>query len=272
MNAYEQICLERVGRVLIITLNRPERLNAWTRQMEAEFITAVREAAMDDSIGCLVVTGAGRAFCAGADIGGWRAQHDQATTALPAAKSLLISTDLSREAGPNVTPALFEGKPIVAAINGPAIGVGLTLSLACDIRIASDAAKFSLRFVRVGLTPELGSTHNLPAVAGVETAMELALTGRIIDAKDPLAQRIVSRVVPAIDLMPSAMSLAAEIASGPMSAVWLTKRLIRQNEAQQNVRVVIDSEVATFRELSGKPDHVEAVTAFSERRTPRFNE
>lgn len=272
MSTYEQISTERVGRVLVITLNRPERLNAWTRQMEAEFITAVQEAAADDSVGCLVVTGAGRAFCAGADIGGWRTQHDTSAVSEPPRKSPLISTDLSREAGPNVAPALFDGKPVIAAINGPAIGVGLTLSLACDIRIASENAKFSVRFVRVGVTPELASTHNLPAVAGMEAAMELALTGRIIDAMDPLARRIVSRIVPAADLLPSAMSLAGEIAEGPMSAVWLTKRLIRQNAAQQNTRVVIDAEVATFRELFGKPDHVEAVTAFSEGRAPRFHE
>ncbi len=185
MTRYEQICVEPVGRVLKLTLNRPEKLNAWTRQMEAEFITAVREAAADDSVGCIVVTGAGRAFCAGADMGGWRERHESANQ--PGAnRSLLLSTDLSREAGPNVAPALFEGKPVIAAINGPAIGVGLTLSLACDIRIASEAARFSIRFVRVGLTPELASTHNLASVAGMEAAMELALTGRIIAATDPL--------------------------------------------------------------------------------------
>lgn len=270
MTRYEQICVEPVGRVLKLTLNRPEKLNAWTRQMEAEFITAVREAAADDSVGCIVVTGAGRAFCAGADMGGWRERHESANQ--PGAnRSLLLSTDLSREAGPNVAPALFEGKPVIAAINGPAIGVGLTLSLACDIRIASEAARFSIRFVRVGLTPELASTHNLASVAGMEAAMELALTGRIITARDPLAQRLVSRIVPADELLPTAMALAEEIASGPLNAVWLAKRLIRQNAAQQNLRLVIESEVATFRELFGKPDHVEAVTAFTEKREPRFN-
>src|SRR6185437_13916270 len=202
-SAYEQILYERRERLALITLNRPERLNAWTPRLEEEFIAAIEQANRDQDCGCIVVTGAGRGFCAGADIGGFRnrivaaAAGDDGT----AAEGPLLLRQVSSQ---EVPIALSLAKPVIAAINGAAIGVGLTMSLACDIRIASEAARFSVRFVRVGLTPELASTHNLPSIAGIEVALELALTGRIIDATDPAALRLVSRVVPADDLMPTA--------------------------------------------------------------------
>jgi enoyl-CoA hydratase/carnithine racemase len=167
--------------------------------------------------------------------------------------------------------ALADSKPIIAAINGPAVGIGLTLSLACDIRIASEKARFSARFVRVGLTPECGSTRNLPEVAGMETAMILALTGRIVDASDPLARKLVSRVVPHEDLMPSAHVLAREIASGPSDPVWLTKRMLRRNSVEQNLRQVVDTETQLIDQVRDRPAHREAVLAFKEKREPRFH-
>lgn len=266
---FEQILVSREGRVLTITLNRPERLNAWTQQMEVEVITAVNEAARDDAVGCLVITGAGRGFCAGADIQGWAAQ--QAANA-PRAHAPALAQTLAQRASPNVPLALAQGKPVIAAINGPAVGIALTLSLACDIRVASDRARFSARFVRVGLTPECGGTHNLPAVAGIETALELALTGRIIDAADPLARRLVSRVVPHDELLPTAYALAHEIASGPTDPVWLTKRLIRRNAAEQHLHQVVANETQLFHQLVDQKDHREAVRAFQEKREPRFHD
>ena len=268
MPDYTQILYAQQGRVVTITLNRPERLNAWTGVMEGEFIDAIKTASDDDGVGCIVVTGAGRAFCAGADIGGWaEGQAKQPERERPPA---LVMTPYQR-ASPNVPITLYEGKPVIAAINGPAVGIGLTMSLACDIRIASERARFSARFVRVGLTPECGGTHNLPEVAGIQTAMELALTGRIINADDPLAAKLVSRIVPHDDLMPAAYALAHEIASGPTYPVWLTKRLIRRNAAEQHIQQVVATETQLFAQVRDKPDHLEATRAFVEKREPRFH-
>ena len=269
MPDFEQILYQQDGRVVTITLNRPERLNAWTAQMETEFITAVTGAGNDDSVGCLVVTGAGRGFCAGADLGGWsREQRED----LPRRETIpWLATTVWHEASQGVPRTLFEAKPIIAAINGPAVGVGLTMALSCDIRVASEKARFSARFVRVGLSPECGSTRNLPEVAGIETALELALTGRIIDASDPLAAKLVSRIVPHDDLLPTAYKLAHEIANGPTESVWFTKKLIRRNSLEQDIRSVTDLEGMGIQQLSGKASHREAVAAFSQKREPRFN-
>ena len=177
---FEQVLYEQDGRIVTITLNRPERLNAWTMTMEREFIEALNHANADDSVGCIVVTGMGRGFCAGADITTWAAEMGEPED-FPA-----LAQSVEQEASPNIPLTLAAAKPVIAAINGAAIGIGLTLSLACDIRVASDKAKFSARFVRVGLIPESGSSYNLPQVAGIESALELVLTGRIIDAARPV--------------------------------------------------------------------------------------
>lgn len=269
MAEFEQILYDQTGRIVTITLNRPDRLNAWTSLMETEFIEAVNLAARDDSVGCLVVTGAGRGFCAGADLGGW-AQGQRSDE--PRRETIpWLATTAWHEASQGVPRALFETKPIIAAINGPAVGVGLTMALSCDIRVASDRARFSARFVRIGLSPECGSTRNLPEVAGIEAAMELALTGRIIDATDPLATRLVSRIVPHDELLPTAYKLAHEIASAPTESTWFTKKLIRRNSLEQDIRAVTDFEGMGIQQLSGKSAHREAVAAFAEKREPRFN-
>ncbi len=270
MPDFEQILYQQDGRVVTITLNRPGRLNAWTAQMETEFITAVNLAADDDSVGCLVVTGAGRGFCAGADIGGW-AEQQAGAAGPPRARAPWTATTVWRAASQGVPAALFDAKPIIAAINGPAVGVGLTMALACDIRIASDRARFSARFVRIGLSPECGSTRNLAEVAGIQAALELGLTGRIIDAADPLAARLVSRIVPHDDLMPVTCDLAREIASGPMEATWITKKLIRRNSLEQSIRSVTDYEGLAIEQLFGKAAHREAVASFRDRREPAFH-
>ncbi len=269
MPEYEQVLYDQDDRVVTITLDRPERLNAWTGIMETEFIHAIRHASDDRSVGCIVVTGAGRGFCAGADIGGWASRHGDEAPPPYRAPALVMS--VAREASPNVALTLAEAKPVIAAINGPAVGIGLTMALACDIRIASEKARFSARFVRVGLSLECGGTHNLPAVAGLEAALEMALTGRIIDTNDPLARKLVSRIVPHEDLMPTAYALAREIASGPHDPVWMTKRLLRRNESHHDLRQVVDTETQLFAQLNNQDAHREAVLAFGEKRDPRFH-
>lgn len=262
---YEQILYELKGRVVLITLNRPEKLNAWTPLMEEEFMRALDRASLDRDVGAIVVTGAGRAFCAGADIGGFAER-------MPSGSATPVTPMISREGSPEVPITLARSKPVIAAINGHAVGIGLTMPLACDIRIASDRAKFSARFVKVGISPECGSTRYLPQVAGLGNALYMALTGRIIEAPEALARGIVDRVVPHETLMDETFALADEIANNPTNAVWAAKMLIHKNAVEPDMRRVVDQEGFSIRETRRMPDHAEAVKAFLEKREPRFNQ
>lgn len=263
---YEHILYEPRGGVALITLNRPERLNAWTQTMENEFIDAIDAASRDSAIGCVVVTGAGRGFCAGADIGGWdRTLKSDGARERP-------SKMLLEGGSPEVPVTLTRGKPVIAAINGVSVGVGLTMTMACDIRLASTAARFSARFVRVGLTPECGSSRYLPLVAGLPNALFMTLTGRIIDAEEGLRRGLVDRLLPPEQLMPEAMKLAEEIAANPHDAVWMAKRLLHMNAVEADLRRVVTLECYSIRERQTEPDHREAVTAFMAKREPNFNQ
>jgi 2-(1,2-epoxy-1,2-dihydrophenyl)acetyl-CoA isomerase len=270
MPDYETLLYETRGPVALVTLNRPEKLNAWTLTMEEEFIDAVHTVAHDPSLNVMVVTGAGRGFCAGADFGAFAEALPPSGTEAPG--SAAASPLLEPVSSPEVPHALMLGKPPIAAINGPAVGVGLTMALACDIRIASSAARFSARFVRVGLSPECGSTRYLPLVAGFSNALFLALTGRIIDAEEAQRRGLVERVVEPERLLDEALALAEEIASGPIDAVWMAKRLLHQNALEQDLRRVVTLEGMAIRELRALPGHAEAIRAFTEKREPRFSE
>jgi enoyl-CoA hydratase/carnithine racemase len=270
MPTYQTLLYEPRGRVALITLNRPEKLNAWTLQMEGEFIDAVNAVAADPSLHVLVVTGAGRGFCAGADIGDFNQQlagEGDPTVPHSGPWPLMTEPTSSQE----VPHALMLGKPAIAAINGPAIGVGLTMALACDIRLASTAARFSARFVRVGLSPECGSTRNLPLVAGLPNALYLALTGRIIDAEEGLRRGLVDRLAEPDRLLDEALALAEEIAAAPLDAVWTAKRLLHLNALEPDLRRVVQIESMAIRELRALPGHREAVSAFLEKRPPNFS-
>jgi 2-(1,2-epoxy-1,2-dihydrophenyl)acetyl-CoA isomerase len=264
-SAYQHILYETRGRVALITLNRPEKLNAWTPVMESEFIDAVKHASGDPGVGAIVVTGAGRGFCAGADIRGWSEGLSTRDERPP------DSPVNARDGSPEVPITLSRGKPIIAAVNGPSVGIGLTMPLACDIRIASDRATFSARFVKVGLTPECGSTRYLPLVAGLSNALYLALTGRIIDANEAKERGLVDRVVPHERLLDEAFALAEEIAANPTEAVWAAKRLLHENAVEEDLRRVVSQEVHMIREMRRLPAHAEAVRAFVEKRQPKFN-
>ncbi|HUF53123.1 MAG TPA: enoyl-CoA hydratase-related protein [Dehalococcoidia bacterium] len=264
MPQYETLLYEKKGHVVLLTLNRPDKLNAWSWRMETEFLQALEEMNGDREARCMVVTGAGRAFCAGGDIQGF-------SEGLGGARDGAGPSSLAaRDGSPEVPIALSRSKPVIAAINGHAVGIGLTMPLACDIRIASEAAKLSVRFVKVGLTPECGSTRYLAASAGLGNALFMALTGRIIEADEALRRGLVDHVVPADQLVDVAMGLAEEIASNPPSAVWAAKRIIHENLAEHDLRRVVTQEGFAIREARRLPDHAEAVTAFLEKREPRF--
>ncbi|HLZ70118.1 MAG TPA: enoyl-CoA hydratase-related protein [Dehalococcoidia bacterium] len=249
------VLFERRGRVGLITLNRPDRLNAWSGAMGDGVREAIGECNDDAGIGAIVITGAGRGFCAGADL-----RPDP--NAPPRAR---------RGAEEPYSIFLQRSKPVIAAINGPAIGVGLTLPLACDVRIASERARLSMRFVRIGLTPELGSTYHLPQIAGLGFAAELILTGRIIDAAEALRMGVVNRVVPHDELVETALALGEEIAFNPEEQVRWAKRLLYANAANDNVFSVLDAEDQIFGEARRSAAFAEAGRAFAEKREPNFH-
>jgi 2-(1,2-epoxy-1,2-dihydrophenyl)acetyl-CoA isomerase len=250
---------ERRGRVGLITLNRPERLNAWSVEMQQLVRESIEECNADDGIGAVVITGAGRGFCSGADL-----RRDRSAEA---------ESGAPRRRGEQEPLPFFlqRSKPLIAAINGPAVGVGLTLTLCCDVRLASEQARLSARFVRIGLTPELGSTYFLPQIVGLGFAAELILSGRIIDAAEAGRVGLVNKVVPQEHLLNEALALAEEIAFNPTQHVAWAKRLLYSNAANDNLRSVLQSEDEIFGQATRTDAFAEAGRAFVEKRDPRFH-
>lgn len=270
---FEQILFEQQGRVAVITLNRPERLNAWTWKMNAEIRDAITQCNDDDGIGAIVITGAGRGFCSGADMGSFDKAIERRAEATSEEQRLAASRPPADQVRPAPEIGFYQqSKPIICAVNGPAIGVGLTMTLTMDLRIASDKARFSMRFVRMGIVPEASSTLYLPQIVGIANALELSLTGRIIDAQEALRYGLVSRVVPHDDLMRETMALAREIADNPTDATRAAKQLMHRNMIEQDRVAVTRREGAVITRQYSSPNHKEAVRAFIEKRAPRFNQ
>lgn len=261
--AYEEILTETQGRVGIIRLNRPRKLNAWTATMSAEIVDQLAAWNDDDGIGAVVLTGEGRAFCAGADVGNF-------------AKRVETNRDGEGESlargGYNMTNLIRDSKPTIAAINGYAVGVGLTMILPCDVRIASTNANLSIRFIKMGLMPELGSTHLLAQLIGVGNATDMCLTGRMVPAEEAYRMGLVSAVTEPDDLMPTALAKAEEIANNPTRAVMMIKELLRKNPMEDDLDAVMEREGLRDQIARRLPDHAEAVEAFLAKREPQFNQ
>jgi 2-(1,2-epoxy-1,2-dihydrophenyl)acetyl-CoA isomerase len=252
---YEQITTEHRDDVLLITLDRPERLNAWTPQMSGELTDAIERADQDDDVGAVVITGAGRGVCAGADIEAtFGAQLDgDAQAARPTRTRDWI--DLVRST-----------KPIVVAINGVAVGVGLTMVLPCDRLIASTEARFSLRFVKMGLVPELASSHFLPNRVGFGPASDLMLSGRIIDAPAAHAMGLVDEVVEPERLVETAIERAREYGENPTPQLRWIKELLTMNAAESDLGAVQRREIEYLQRAYASPEHADAVRRFLEQR------
>ncbi|WBH16939.1 enoyl-CoA hydratase-related protein [Sphingomonas radiodurans] len=262
---YEQIHYAVDGPVATITLARPDKLNAYTAIMGIELAAAIREAGADDAVRAIIVTGEGRGFCAGADISG-------GADSFNGAGPNFTSADRPREEGGGFVGALFEStKPTIAAINGAAVGVGATLTLPCDIRIASDAARFGFVFARRGLVPEAGSAWFLPQVVGLPQALRWCLSGRIFDAAEALAGGLVSEVVPSDALLARAQEIAREIAdnTAPVS-IALTRQMLWRfaGEPSPATALAVDGRFAMT--LGAGPDVREGVAAFLDKRAPSF--
>ena len=259
---YEQILSETRGRVGVIRLNRSEKLNAWTAQMGAEIQDQMAAWNADPGIGAILLAAEGRAFCAGADLGGFaeRAKVNAAGQG-----------ETIRRGGAGFTHFVREAKPTVAAINGFAVGIGLTMVLPFDVRIASADAKMSIRFIKMGLIPELGSTRLLAELVGVGNATDMCLTGRMVAADEALRMGLVTAVTEPAELFDTAFAKAEEIANNPSEAVMMIKELLRKNPLDPDLEAVMERELIRDQIARRLPDHTEAVTAFREKRPPAFN-
>ena len=275
--SYEQIDYSVADGVATITLNRPEKLNAFTGTMMAEMIDAFDRIDADDDVRCVIVTGAGRAFCAGADLsaGAKTFDYDQRTDRPEKGggqKTLTYDMEEARDGGGRLTLRIFAClKPVIAAVNGAAVGVGSTMQLPMDIRLASDTARFGFVFARRGIVPEAASSYFLPRVVGISQALEWCYSGRVFDAQEALKGGLVKEVVPADRLLARANELAREIAdnTAPVS-VALTRAMLWRGLGYASPMDAhkVDSRAILSRGRSG--DAKEGVTSFLEKRQPVY--
>ena len=260
---YSTIILDKAEGIAILTLNRPEKLNAINKQMDAELLDAFNSVEQDNDVRVLIITGAGRVFCAGADI-----------------KDVFLKNIEARKGGGEVydiagwlTKACLKlrnlPKPTIASINGTAVGLGVTLPLQCDIRIASEEATLSMPFVRVGGPPEFGSTYSLPRLIGIGKACELIFTGKTITAKQANEIGMVNEVVSSAELKPAAWGLARSICEAAPLAVQMAKKALYQG-LDTDLQKQLQYEEQMVNSSTKTEDHEEGVRAFLERRQPIF--
>jgi enoyl-CoA hydratase/carnithine racemase len=254
---YETITCERREAIALITLDRPERLNAWTPQMASEQAHAIRAANEDDGVGAIVMTGAGRGFCAGADMRDtFRKRLDGVDPAGDGGGSGGMPPDVDWVA------LARESKPLIAAVNGAAIGVGMTMILPFDVIVASRGAKFGMLFIKVGLVPELASTRLLAQRVGFGRAGEMCLSGRLYDGEEAHRIGLAERLAAPDELLESALSLAAEIAANPQPQLRMIKRLLTENALETDLTTVQRREHELIRECWKSPEHHRAVEEF----------
>ncbi|TMK99501.1 MAG: enoyl-CoA hydratase [Actinobacteria bacterium] len=264
--AYEQIATDVADRILTITLNRPERLNAWTATMCGELMAAFDEADADDEIGAIIVTGAGRGFCAGADLEGGGDTFDWRKRAQAGAPA--------RDNGGEFTLRVFAcTKPVIAAINGPAVGVGATMTLPMDVRLAAEDARIGFVFARRGIIPEACSSWFLPRVVGISRAMEWVATGRVFSSQEALEAGLVRSLHTSEQLIGAARALATEIVenAAPVS-VALARRLMWRMLGADHPMVAHRADSRGMLARGQSADAVEGVTSFLEKRPARFTD
>lgn len=263
---FEQILYDRRDAILTLTLNRPEKLNAFTPRMRDELIEAFDRADTDDSVAAVIVTGAGRAFCAGADLslGGDTFDYPR--------RDGQIDPSRHRDGGGRLALRIFESrKPVIAAINGPAVGIGATMTLPMDLRLASIQAGFGFVFTRRGIVPEACSSWFLPRIVGIGTALEWVLSGRMVWAEEAQRRGLVRSLHAQDDLLPAARALASEIAesAAPVS-VTLARHLLWRMLGAGHPMAAHRLESRAMFALGQGPDAKEGVRAFLEKRPPRF--
>jgi len=263
--SYQDIRYEAADGIATITLHRPEKLNAFTHVMRDELVGAFSKADEDDAVRAVIVTGAGRAFCAGADLSAGPATFDYA-------KKQGLDADTHRDGGGRVSLRIFEmRKPVIGAINGPAVGIGATMQLPMDLRIASSEARFGFVFTRRGIVPEACSSWFLPRLVGIGQALEWTLSGRVFGAEEALAGGLVSKVVAPDALLPAARAFAREIAenTAPVSVALTRQMMWRMLGADHPMEAHKVDSRGIFH-MGRSPDVAEGVASFMEKRKPRF--
>ncbi|HEX7197501.1 MAG TPA: enoyl-CoA hydratase-related protein [Candidatus Limnocylindria bacterium] len=254
--AYETLLATVDARVATITLNRPDALNALNVTLRRELLAALKASVRDAEVRSIVITGAGRGFCAGADLRGGSGERE-------------FRRILTDEYNPLIEAIRAAAKPVIASVNGVAAGAGVSLALAADLVVASDEARFVPAFHRIGLVPDSGLTRTLVRALGRHRALEILLGERQLSAADAHAAGLVAAVVPATELAATTRALAERLARGPTGAIGLTKRLV--NGAEHATLADSLAAEAALQEIAGRSaDHAEGVTAFAEKREPEF--
>jgi 2-(1,2-epoxy-1,2-dihydrophenyl)acetyl-CoA isomerase len=258
----QQVSVRRDGAVAWFTMSRPDKLNALTATMSSELEAAFTEARADPDVRCMVLTGEGRGFCAGQDLTEFRDSYAKGQR--PDIEQHLAETYH------RLIPAMVETpKPVIAAVNGVAAGAGLSLALACDIRVASDAARFTQAFVKIGLVPDSGGTFLLPRVVGYAKALELSMTGDMVDATEAHRIGLVNRVLPADAFADGVTDLARRLASLPTTAIAETK-VLTLDALNLDLAEALAREAKAQARMGQTEDHLEGVMAFAEKRDPSF--
>ncbi|MCH2264514.1 MAG: crotonase/enoyl-CoA hydratase family protein [SAR86 cluster bacterium] len=270
---FETILYEIKDKILTVTLNRPERLNAFTGQMMDDLIEAFDKAGKDDDIRVIIVTGAGRGFCAGADLGaGANTFNREVRNNRGETEGIKDNPEWMRDGGGRTTLAIFDcPKPIIAAFNGPAVGVGVTMTLPMDIRIASEEARFGFVFARRGLVPEAASSWFLPKIVGISKALEWTFSGKVFSAEEAKDGGLIRSVHPANKLMDEAYKLAQEIIdnTSPVS-VALTRQMLWKMLGADHPMEAHKVDSRLIYELGKAEDVKEGVKSFLEKRSPKF--
>jgi 2-(1,2-epoxy-1,2-dihydrophenyl)acetyl-CoA isomerase len=264
MSAYETVNVDRQGAAATIELNRPETLNAWNAQLGHDLLAAVTSVAEDEGVRAVVITGAGRAFSAGADLRDLSGPEERTPEGVPDVRRVL-----TERYHPIITTIRTMPKPVLAAVNGPAVGIGLSLALASDLVMAAESAYLLLAFVNIGLVPDGGSSLFVPTRVGFARAAEMAMLGERIPAAQALDWGLVNRVVPDDAFASEVAALRDRLAAGPTRSYagakrqlnhWLYARMEEQLELEADIQ----------HEMAGSPDFAEGVAAFIQKRAPAF--
>lgn len=262
---YQDITVAVQDGIATVTLNRPQKLNAYTTLMGNELTYAYESLGKRDDVRVIIMTGAGRGFCSGADVGAvfQKDINQRSTSETPRSNAAIHPRS-------GLHYALYNcAKPTIAAINGPAVGIGLTLTLLQDIRIMAEEASMGAIFARMGLMPELGSTFMLPRLVGLAKALELTYTAKVLKAKEALNIGLVNQVVPGEALMTSVHEMAVQISALPPLALAVSKRALYQG-AENDFDAAVQTETFGLEYLYKTQDHKEAVAAFLEKRPAKF--
>lgn len=269
MPSFETLLYDVSDHIATITLNRPDKLNAFTTQMMWDLIAAFDATDADDEVRAVIITGAGRGFCAGADLSGGGATFDASGGR---ADRAVERQGVIRDGGGRTTLRIFDSlKPVISAVNGPAVGVGVTMQLPMDIRLASTEARFGFVFARRGMNPEAASSWFLPRLVGMQTALEWCYTGRVFGAQEALDKGLVRSIHAPDELLPAARALAKEIAdnTAPVS-IAITRQLLWRMAGAEHPMIAHRADSRGIQSRGASGDAYEGVTSFLEKRPPNY--